>query len=76
MILNHKQTIEYLVEGAGELTLSPGMVRTLHGMLSENLLSIPRTKAASGNSEWESTKARTSHLPSHPSSKKSSSSYW
>ena len=41
MILNHKQTIEYLVEGAGELSLTPGMVRTLHGMLSENLLSNP-----------------------------------
>jgi fido (protein-threonine AMPylation protein) len=38
MILNHKQAIEYLVEGAGELTLSPGTVRALHGMLADNLL--------------------------------------
>lgn len=41
MILNHKQAIEYLVEGAGELTLSPGTVRALHGMLSDNLLPDP-----------------------------------
>ncbi len=41
MILNHKQAIEYLVEGAAELALSPGTVRALHGMLSENLLSDP-----------------------------------
>lgn len=41
MILNHKQAIEYLVEGAAELTLSPGTVRALHGMLAENLLSDP-----------------------------------
>ena len=41
MILNHKQAIEYLVEGAAELVMSPGNVRALHGMLSENLLSDP-----------------------------------
>ncbi|HEY3401655.1 MAG TPA: Fic family protein [Geothrix sp.] len=41
MILNHKQAIEYLVEGAVELTLSPGAVRALHGMLSDNLLPDP-----------------------------------
>ena len=41
MILNHKQAIEYLVEGAVELTLSPGTVRALHGMLSDNLLPDP-----------------------------------
>lgn len=41
MILNHKQAIEYLVEGAAELAMSPGNIRTLHGMLSENLLPDP-----------------------------------
>ena len=41
MILNHKQGIEYLVEGAGELSLTPGTVRALHGMLSDNLLADP-----------------------------------
>lgn len=41
MILNHKQAIEYLVEGAGELSITPGTIRTLHGMLAENLLSNP-----------------------------------
>jgi Fic family protein len=38
MILNHKQAIEYLVEGAAELKLAPGTVRALHGMLADNLL--------------------------------------
>jgi Fic family protein len=42
MVLNHKQAIEYLVEGAAELSLTPGTLRTLHGMLAENLLSDPR----------------------------------
>ena len=41
MILNHKQAIEFLIEGAGELTLSPRTVRSLHGMLAENLLANP-----------------------------------
>jgi len=41
MILNHKQAIEFLIEGAGDLTLSPRTIRTLHGMLSENLLANP-----------------------------------
>ena len=41
MVLNHKQAIEYLVEGAGELNLTPTTLRTLHGMLSENLLANP-----------------------------------
>ena len=41
MILNHKQAIEYLVEGAADLTPSPGTVRALHGMLSDNLLPDP-----------------------------------
>ena len=41
MILNHKQAIEYLVEGAAGLALAPGTVRTLHGMLSDNLLPDP-----------------------------------
>lgn len=41
MVLNHKQAVEYLVEGAGELNLTPTAIRTLHGMLSENLLANP-----------------------------------
>ncbi len=41
MILNHKQAIEYLVEGAAEFRLSPGTVRALHGMLADNLLPDP-----------------------------------
>jgi len=41
MILNHKQAIEFLIEGAGEPTLSPRTIRTLHGMLAENLLADP-----------------------------------
>lgn len=38
MLLNHKQAIEYLVEEAGTLALEPRAIRTLHGLLSENLL--------------------------------------
>ncbi len=41
MILNHKQAIEYLVEGAAELDLEPRTLKTLHGILSENLLADP-----------------------------------
>jgi hypothetical protein len=41
MILNHKQAIEFLIEGAGELTLTPRTIRALHGMLAENLLANP-----------------------------------
>jgi Fic family protein len=39
MLLNHKQAIEYLVSEASTLRLEPRVLRTLHGMLSENLLS-------------------------------------
>lgn len=39
MLLNHKQAIEYLVEEAATLRLEPRVLRTLHGMLAENLLS-------------------------------------
>jgi Fic family protein len=41
MLLNHKQAIEYLVEEAGTLTLEARALRTLHGMLAENLLPDP-----------------------------------
>jgi len=39
MLLNHKQAIEYLVDAATEtLPLTPLALRTLHGMLADNLL--------------------------------------
>jgi Fic family protein len=41
MLLNHKQAIEYLVGEAATLKLEPRVVRTLHGMLAENLLPDP-----------------------------------
>jgi len=41
MLLNHKQAIEYLVDEAATLRLEPRVLRTLHGMLAENLLSDP-----------------------------------
>lgn len=41
MLLNHKQAIEYLVDEAATLRLEPRAIRTLHGMLAENLLSDP-----------------------------------
>jgi Fic family protein len=41
MLLNHKQAIEYLVDGAATLRLEPHALRTLHGMLAENLLPDP-----------------------------------
>jgi len=46
MILNHKQAIEFLIEGAGELTLAPRTLRTLHGMLAENLLADPKEEGS------------------------------
>jgi Fic family protein len=41
MLLNHKQAIEFLVGEAATLKLEPRTLRTLHGMLAENLLSDP-----------------------------------
>lgn len=41
MLLNHKQAIEYLVGEAAMLKLEPRVLRTLHGMLAENLLADP-----------------------------------
>lgn len=41
MLLNHKQAIEFLVDGAAELALEPRTLRTIHGMLAENLLPDP-----------------------------------
>lgn len=41
MLLNHKQAIEYLVDGAASLRLEPFVLRTLHGLLAENLLPDP-----------------------------------
>lgn len=41
MILNHKAAIEYLVEIAGENQISAHDVRSIHGILSENLLGDP-----------------------------------
>ena len=38
MLLNHKQAIEYIVEEAPRLRLIPHTLRTLHGLLAENLL--------------------------------------
>ena len=42
MILNHKRAIEFLVEGAAELELTPLTLRALHGILAENLMEDPR----------------------------------
>ena len=42
MILNHKRAIEFMIEGAGELTLTPMTLRALHGTLAENLMDDPR----------------------------------
>lgn len=41
MLLNHKQAIEYLVDEAATLRLDPRTLRTLHGLLAENLLPDP-----------------------------------
>lgn len=41
MLLNHKQAIEYLVAEAAVLELEPRVLRSLHGMLAENLLANP-----------------------------------
>ncbi|HPI39955.1 MAG TPA: Fic family protein [Pseudobdellovibrionaceae bacterium] len=41
MILNHKEAIEYIVESAEEKTISSQEVRSIHALLSENLLGDP-----------------------------------
>ncbi len=38
MILNHKAAIEFLVDGAPDIALTPYVVKSLHAILSENLL--------------------------------------
>lgn len=45
MILNHKSAIEYIVESAQELRITSQEIRSIHALLSENLLGDP---AASG----------------------------
>lgn len=41
MILNHKAAIEYIVESSSENTISSHEVRSIHALLSENLLGDP-----------------------------------
>ncbi len=41
MILNHKDAINFLVEGAEYVGFNPMTIRNLHGLLSNNLLSDP-----------------------------------
>jgi Fic family protein len=41
MVLNHKAAIEYLVEEATNLAVTPIVLRNLHALLSENLLADP-----------------------------------
>lgn len=41
MILNHKQAIEFLIEGAAEINFDMHTLTNLHALLSENLLGDP-----------------------------------
>jgi hypothetical protein len=41
MILNHKQAIEFLIEGAAEISFNMHTLTNLHALLSENLLGDP-----------------------------------
>lgn len=43
MILNHKQAIEFLIEGAGEIGFNMYTFMNLHALLAENLLHSPAT---------------------------------
>lgn len=38
MIINHKEAIEYIIESANEKTISSHEIRSIHALLSENLL--------------------------------------
>jgi Fic family protein len=61
MILNHKGAIEYIIELAGEKDISAHQVRSVHGLLSENLLGDP---SASGRLRQISVGiADTTYLP-------------
>lgn len=44
MVLNHKSAIEFIVENADELSFSPLAIRSLHALLSENLLADPSAR--------------------------------
>lgn len=41
MILNHKDAIEYIIESASETKISSHVIRSIHALLSENLLGDP-----------------------------------
>ena len=41
MILNHKEAIQFLVDGAGEVGFNSHTVTNLHGLLADNLLADP-----------------------------------
>lgn len=41
MILNHKDAIEYIIEGADEKTISAHEICSIHALLSDNLLGDP-----------------------------------
>ena len=41
MILNHKNAIEYIIESSAEPKITSHIIRSIHGLLSENLLGDP-----------------------------------
>ncbi|WP_375751311.1 Fic family protein [Vibrio sp. HN007] len=61
MILNHKEAILFLIENAEELSVTPFVIRNLHQLLSQDLLS--NTAACGQIRQIEVNITKTSYMP-------------
>ena len=61
MIMNHKEAIEFLIENAEEMPLSPFTVRNIHHLLSQDLLANPN--ACGREREIEVTIGKSAYTP-------------
>lgn len=61
MIMNHKETIEFLLENAEKLTFSAFTIRSIHYFLSQDIISNPN--ACGNEREIEVSIAKSTYLP-------------
>ena len=61
MIMNHKEAIEFLIENAEEISLSPFTIRNLHYLLSQDLIANPN--ACGREREIEVTIGKSAYTP-------------